>query len=292
MTDLTEREHWHTAADGTRLYARDVGPLKSDFTPLLCLPGLTRNSRDFEPVFEQFAKTRRIIAMDFRGRGKSAHAADPNTYRPDVELQDTLEFIDVLQIDRIAVLGTSRGGIVGLLMAALAKHRLAGLCLNDVGCKLEADGLLRIMGYVGTARTFPSWEVAAAQFAKSAMGFRNISPLQWQTVVKRIYLETNSAIIQNHDLALAQTLPGVQDVMDGKVPELWSLLPTLTDVPFALLRGEGSDLLSSETVQRMADAVPDLVTTTINGRGHVPFLDEPESVAAITQWLERVDLLA
>lgn len=292
MTKIETREHWHSAADGTRLFARDVGPLQGKLTPLLCLPGLTRNSRDFEPVFEKFSDSRRIIAMDFRGRGNSAHSADPNTYRPDVELQDTLEFLDALEIGRVAVLGTSRGGIVGLLMATLAKQRLAGLCLNDVGCKLEADGLLRIMGYVGTARTFSSWEIAAEQFAKSAMGFRNISPLQWQTVVKRIYLKASGGIAHNHDLALAQTLPAVQDVMDGKVPELWSLLPTLTDVPFALLRGEGSDLLSPETVQRMADAVPDLVTTTISGRGHVPFLDEPESVAAITQWLERVDLLA
>jgi pimeloyl-ACP methyl ester carboxylesterase len=288
---VTEREHWHTAADGTRLFTREVGPQAGDLLPLLCLPGLTRNSRDFEPVFEQFGKTRRVIAIDFRGRGKSACAVDPTSYRADVELQDTLGFLDTLGIDRVAVLGTSRGGIVGMLMAALAKQRLAGLCLNDVGCKLEADGLLRIMGYVGTARHYSSWNDVASQFAKSSYGFNGVSPKQWLGVVKRIFSEGENGIVQNHDLALSLTLPSVQDVTDGKVPELWSLLPALSDVPFAVLRGEGSDLLSADTVARMADAVPDLVTTTIADRGHVPFLDEPESVAAIQAWLERVDLL-
>ena len=288
---MTEREQWFAAADGTRLFARDVGPLSSESTALLCLPGLTRNSRDFEPVFEQFGKSRRVIAMDFRGRGQSAYAADPMTYRADVELQDSLGFLDSLEINRVAVLGTSRGGIVGMLMAALAKPRLAGLCLNDVGCKLEAEGLLRIMGYVGETRRYPSWEDAAWQFSQSAMGFSGVSPDYWVKVVKRIFRETESGIVQNHDVALSLTLPSAQDVVDGKVAELWGLLPALTDVPFALLRGAGSDLLSAETVLGMADAVPDLVTTTVAGRGHVPFLDEPESIAAIQAWLERVDLL-
>jgi pimeloyl-ACP methyl ester carboxylesterase len=287
---VTEREHWHTAADGTQLFAREAGPVTSDLTPLLCLPGLTRNSLDFEPVFERFGKQRRIIAMDFRGRGRSAYALDARTYRPDVELQDTLGFLDALKIDRVAVLGTSRGGIVGMVMAALAKQRLAGLCLNDVGCKLEPQGLLRIMDYVGKAQRYSTWNDAALQFSKSAVGFSGVSPELWLTVVRRIFRESENAIVHNHDLALAENLPSIQDVMDSKITELWDVLPGLTDLPFALLRGEGSDLLSAETVSRMADAVPDLVTTTVTARGHVPFLDEPESIAAIQHWLERVDL--
>jgi pimeloyl-ACP methyl ester carboxylesterase len=277
------------AADGTQLYACDFGPQESDLTPLLCLAGLTRNSRDFEHVFANFAETRRVIAMDFRGRGHSAHAADPMSYRPDVELNDTLGFLDALGIAKVAVLGTSRGGIVGLLMGTLAKQRLAGLCLNDVGCKLEAEGLLRIMGYVGSAQNYVSWTDAASAFEKSAVGFS--SSADWDAVVRRIYREDNGRIVPSHDLSLSKTLPSRDDVLAGKVPELWGLLPALTDLPFAVLRAEGSDLLSAETVERMADAVPDLVATTIRGRGHVPFLDEPEGVAAIGHWLERVDLL-
>lgn len=289
---MTEREHWHTAADGTRLFAREVGPLDNDRVPLLCLPGLTRNSRDFEPVFETFGATRRVIAMDFRGRGQSSHAVDPLTYRADVEVQDTLGFLDALQIERVAVLGTSRGGIVGMLMAAVAKQRMAGLCLNDVGCKLEAAGLLRIMGYVGTAQKYKSWNDVALQTAQSAVGFSGVLPQSWLKAVKRIYLQTENGIEQNYDLALARTLPSAQTVTDGKVPELWGLLPALSDMPFAVLRGDGSDLLSAETVAVMMDAVPDLLATVVADRGHVPFLDEPEAVAAIHDWLAKVDAQA
>jgi pimeloyl-ACP methyl ester carboxylesterase len=286
---VTEREHWHTATDGTRLFAREVGPLDNDRVPLLCLPGLTRNSRDFEPVFETFGMSRRVIAMDFRGRGKSAYAADPLTYRADVELQDSLGFLDALQIERVAVLGTSRGGIVGMLMAAVAKPRLAGLCLNDVGCKLEAAGLLRIMGYVGTAQKYKTWNEVALKTAQSAVGFSGVSPKSWLKLVKRIYLQTESGIVQNYDLGLAETMPSVETVSTGKVPELWGLLPALADVPFAVLRGDGSDLLSAGTVARMLVSLPHLVATPVVGRGHVPFLDEPESMAAIHAWLAKVD---
>jgi pimeloyl-ACP methyl ester carboxylesterase len=288
---VTEREHWHTAADGTRLFAREVGPLASDLTPLLCLPGLTRNSRDFEPVFEQFGTTRRVIAMDFRGRGKSGHAADPTTYRPDVELQDTLGFLGALSIHRVALLGTSRGGIVGMLMAAFAKAHLAGLMLNDIGCELQTDGLLRIKDYVAKPVCHESWEAAAKSIATGARGFANVAASQWEAVVRRIYVETTGGIRPSHDPRLANTIPSDDDIRSGKVGELWSVLPALHDVPFALLRGEGSDLLSIATVDRMQREAPGLVASTIAGRGHVPFLDEPKSIAAIQVWLEQVDPL-
>ena len=179
-------DHYFTTGDGTRLYARVEGA-QGNGIPLLCLPGLTRNSADFDPVFKRYADGRVVIGMDFRGRGKSAYAADPATYRPDMELQDTLAFLDHLGISRVAVLGTSRGGIVGLLMAATAKPRLAGLCLNDVGCKLESEGLLRILAYVGAPRHYASWDEAALAFGWSAAGFDNVSFDQWQAVVRRIY---------------------------------------------------------------------------------------------------------
>ena len=281
-------DHYFQAGDGTRLYARVEG-IESGLTPLLCLPGLTRNSADFDPVFGRYARLRQVIGMDFRGRGRSAQAMDPASYRPDVELQDTLAFLDHLGIGRVAVLGTSRGGIVGLVMAATAPQRLAGLCLNDIGCKLETDGLLRIMSYVGADRRYANWDEAALAFGWSASGFDNVPFEQWQAVVRRIYRETADGIVHNHDLALGQSLPAEQDVRDGKVPELWALLPACATLPFAVLRGAGSDLLSAETVTRMQAEAPDLSTTTIPDRGHVPFLDEPESNAALDAWLAEVD---
>ena len=286
---MTERQHWHAAADGTQLFAREVGPRAGDRVPLLCLPGLTRNSRDFEPVFEQFGNSRRVIAMDFRGRGKSGYAADPLFYRPDVELQDTLGFLKALGIDRVALLGTSRGGIVGMLMAAFAKTHLAGLMLNDIGCELQTDGLLRIKDYVAKPACHETWEDAAKSIAAGARGFANVTTSQWEAVVRRIYVETPGGICPSHDRHLADTIPSDDDIRSGKVGELWSVLPALHDVPFALLRGEGSDLLTVATVNRMQLEAPGLVASTVAHRGHVPFLDEPESMAAIQVWLEKVD---
>ena len=227
--------------------------------------------------------------MDFRGRGQSTYAADPMTYRPDVELQDTLGFLSMLEVDRVAVLGTSRGGIVGMLMAAFARAHLAGLMLNDIGCELQTDGLLRIKDYVANPVCYKTWEAVAHAMATGARGFADVSPSQWQAVAKRIYVETADGICPSHDPRLADTIPSDDDIRSGKVAELWSALPALHDVPFALLRGEGSDLLAVATVDRMQREAPGLVASTIARRGHVPFLDEPESIAAIQVWLEQVD---
>jgi pimeloyl-ACP methyl ester carboxylesterase len=279
---------WFTAADGTRLYARDEGP-RNGLTPLLCLAGLTRNSRDFDPVFERYGSSRRVIALDFRGRGRSARAVDPLTYRVDVELQDTTAFLQSLQVERVALLGTSRGGIVGMLMATFAKTFLAGLMLNDIGCALQTDGLQRIKDYVGKPKFYRTWDDVARSTADGARGFSNLTHADWLVMVKRIYIETEARIGPSHDPALAETLPSDDDIRAGKVGELWSILPALADVPFALLRGAGSDLLTEATVDRMKLEAPALKVTTILDRGHVPFLDEAASVTAIDRWLHAVD---
>ena len=132
------RNVWYDSADGLRLFARDYshqGPL----LPVLCLPGLTRNARDFEDVAERLSAERRVICPDFRGRGASQYAGDPKTYRPDVEMADTLALLDHLGIARTVIIGTSRGGLVGMMMAAAAPERVAGLLLNDIGPRLETD---------------------------------------------------------------------------------------------------------------------------------------------------------
>lgn len=257
--------------------------------PLLCLPGLTRNARDFEPVFETFASQRRIIAVDFRGRGLSTFAGDASTYRPDVELADTLAVLNALDVGRVAVLGTSRGGIVGMLMAHTARQNIVGLCLNDIGPAVEAAGLLRIMGYVGTAVQFRSWDEAATALAAVSQGFAAVAHQQWLQVAKRIFCEADGVITHSHDLRLSQSLPPIEDVREGKLADLWSLVPALQKMPIALLRGTGSDLLSVATVERMQSELQHLSVTEVANRGHVPFLDEPESVAAITSWLAEVD---
>jgi pimeloyl-ACP methyl ester carboxylesterase len=284
-----QRDVYVTAADGTRLYADDRGPIASSLTPVLCLPGLTRNSRDFEPVFDLLEGKRRVIAMDLRGRGRSARASDPATYTPTTELQDVLMVLDHLKLRHIALIGTSRGGIVAMAMAALAKQRLAGLFLNDIGGQIEAVSLRRITEMTGRPVRYANWDEAAKGFARNAVGFAALPHETWLKAVKRIYRESDGQIVENHDLALAKMLSPPEAIAAVKPAELWALVPALEDLPVALLRGEGSDLLSPATVQRMRELLPNMKVTTVTGRGHVPFLDEVESVAAIEEWLSRVD---
>lgn len=278
------------AADGTRIFAERHG--RDGLTPLLCLPGLTRNGRDFEPVVEAFAQQRHVITVDFRGRGRSDSAADPLTYRPDVEMGDTLAVLQAFGLSRVAVLGTSRGGLVGLLMATQAADVVAGLCLNDIGPKLEPQGLLRIMSYVGFDLSFADWDSCMRAFGGTSSGFSGVSEAQWLRAVQRCYtLRPDGRVAPFYDLKLATSLPPREDVIAGKIPELWGLLPALQGKPVTCLRGENSDLLSRETLHRLCTELPGAEGVEIANRGHVPFLDEPESVAALTRWLARVDSL-
>jgi pimeloyl-ACP methyl ester carboxylesterase len=286
---VPQRDVYVTAADGTRLFADDRGPIASPLTPVLCLPGLTRNSRDFEPVFGLLEERRRVLALDLRGRGRSDRASDPATYTPATELQDVLQVLDHLQLERVALIGTSRGGIIGMAMAALAKQRLAGLLLNDIGGQIEAVSLQRITETAGRPIRYANWDDAAKGFARHAVGFAPLPHEAWLKVVKRIYRESGGEIVESHDLALVKTLSPPEEVAAGKPAELWPLVPGLAGLPLALLRGEGSDLLSAVTVERMQEMLPEIRVTTIPGRGHVPFLDELESVSAIEDWLVLID---
>jgi pimeloyl-ACP methyl ester carboxylesterase len=255
--------------------------------PLICLPGLTRSTRDFGPVFE-LVRDRKVIAFDFRGRGLSDRA-DPLTYRPDVELADTISFLDHLGVARVAILGTSRGGIVGMLMAALHKPRMAGLLLNDIGPEIEVAGLKRIIGYVGKAASFGSWNEAALALAWSSTGFEHVSHDAWIEVARMIYAEHGGRIISEHDPLLSVNMPSIDQIEREGVKDMWALAPHLSALPLALLRGAGSDLLSAQTVLRMQAECPELVATEVPDRGHVPFLTEQVSRMAILAWLATVD---
>lgn len=276
------------AADGTRIHAVLHGG--GDRTPLLCLPGLTRNGRDFDVVVQQFAGERPVLTVDFRGRGQSDHAADPLSYRPDVELADTLTVLAATGFKRVAVLGTSRGGIVGMLMANAASDFLAGLFLNDIGPRIEPQGLLRIMAYVGVDVSFDSWEAAARAFAAAAPGFHGVLPEHWLRATRQAYRQRDDGrIAPAYDLRLRETLPKAEDVEAGKIPDMWPLLTALAGKPLTCLRGAGSDLLSTETTARLCKELPQAEAVEVPGRGHVPFLDEPASSAALSRWLARVD---
>lgn len=281
-------EHFVAAADDTQLYARDYAADRSGLVPVVCLPGLTRNAKDFETIAPRLAETRRVLAFDFRGRGRSGRA-DPSTYRPDQEVADTLHVLDTLGIERFAIIGTSRGGIAAMVMAARALPRMAGVLFNDIGPRIDKAGLLRIRTYLGTDPQFADWAAAVSALKASNPGFDTLSDEDWLAFARRVYREVNGVPRADYDPLLAQNFPSVADIEAGKVPELWALLDIMADVPSLVLRGEHSDLLSATIVDEMHRHHRRLASVTVKDRGHVPFLDEAESLAAIAAWLRIVD---
>jgi pimeloyl-ACP methyl ester carboxylesterase len=283
---VSPRDIHFRSADGLALYGRDY-PAESNSTPLLCLCGLTRNMRDFEPLAQWLGGSRRLIMMDYRGRGRSAYAENSATYRPDVELADALSLLDQLGIGRVSVIGTSRGGIIAMLMAAKFSHRLKSVLLNDVGPVIERASLLRIASYLGKAVSFGNWGEAVAALKESNPGFDTLSDDEWMDFAKRVFIQKDGRIRNDYDLRLAETFPKPEDIEKSDVPDLWPLFDTLIPLPVTVLRGEHSDLLSAATVAEMKRRHPRLFAYTIKDRGHVPFLDEPDAKAAVQDWLTR-----
>jgi pimeloyl-ACP methyl ester carboxylesterase len=283
------REFTFRTADGLSLFARDCGPEDGALTPLLCLPGLTRNSKDFEPLAQRLGEPRRMVAIDYRGRGRSDYSPDPKTYTPGHELRDAIALLDHLNIARACVVGTSRGGIVAMLMAAHHAKRMAGTVLNDIGPKLEPAGLLRIIKLLERRTPLASWAQAVTALKASSPGIENLAEGGWESFAKRIFKETAEGLVADCDPKLAQNFPSAEDVTNNKIAEMWELFGALTNKPCAVLRGENSDLLSEATVARMSEMHPGLITVTVKDRGHVPFLDEPECVEAIRVVAARCD---
>ncbi len=268
-----------TPADGTRLAYADQG----SGLPLLCLPGLTRTMGDFDYLAPHLPPLR-LIRMDYRGRGASDHSGAA-TYTVPIEAKDALALLDHLGVAQAAVLGTSRGGLIGMLLGAVAKDRLLGLCLNDVGPVIERAGLTRIFGYLGrnpAARTHA--EVAAA-LPRHNPGFANVPPDRWLAEARLHYRETRDGLRITYDPALRDAFLAA---FEGPQADAWPLFDACAGVPLALIRGANSDLLSPETAAEMRRRRPDMILAEVPDRAHVPFLDEPESLAAIRAFLARI----
>jgi pimeloyl-ACP methyl ester carboxylesterase len=281
------RDVWITSADGLRLYARDYES-ENISTPVLCLSGLTRNVRDFEPLIAQAGGRRRFIAMDYRGRGRSQYASDPKTYRVDIEADDALALLGHLGIARAAIIGTSRGGLLAMTLAASAPDKVAGVLFNDIGPVIDKAGLLRIRSYLGKAPHFGSWSEAVDALKRTHAGF-DLSDGEWLAYAHRVYREEDGLPRIDYDPRLGETFPSAEEIEKAALPDLWPLFDLLKPLPCAVLRGEHSDLLSEATVTEMARRHGNLIVETVKNRGHVPFLDEPESLSAIKKWLARVD---
>jgi pimeloyl-ACP methyl ester carboxylesterase len=272
-----------TAEDGVKL-AYDV---TGEGVPLLCLPGLTRNMDDFEPVVDAFSDRAQVIRMDFRGRGGSDFA-DPITYQVPQEAKDVVTLLDHLGIGRAVILGTSRGGIVAMMLAVTARERLAGVILNDIGPDIMAEGLAGIMQYIGRPPAFRTLAEAAEAFP-SVYGdsFRGVPAETWAEFARRIYREEGSKLHLRYDPRLREAVAPAFDP-DAEQPDLWPLFDAFEGLPLGLIRGAGSDILSAETAAEMRRRRPDMAFAELPDRGHVPFLDEPEAQAVIAAVLDQV----
>jgi len=271
--------------DGLKLHYRDyAGP--HERPPILCIPGLTRNARDFEPVAEAFAGEWRVIAVDLRGRGLSDPDPDPLHYIPQVYAGDLVKLLDQLGIADAVFVGTSLGGIVTMVTAMQDVERIAGALLNDVGPRVEPEGLARIGSYVGKPAAFASWDELARSLAeRNSDAFPDWDANQWERFARRTASERNGSIGFDYDPNIAQLF---QAATDQPPAEAWPYYQALAGRPVTVLRGELSDLFSAATAERMQREIPDVELVTIPRAGHAPSLDEPESLAAIERLLGRV----
>ncbi len=271
-----------TTSDGLSLAFEDEG----NGPPVLCLPGLTRNARDFDDLGDARGDRLRLIRLTARGRGASDRDPDPANYAVPVEARDALELLDHLALSRVTIVGTSRGGIIAMLLAAIAKSRLAGVLLNDIGPEIAPEGLARIMSYLGLPPRARDFEAAAAAL-EAVMGaeFPGLSRERWLTCARRWFDEGEAGLVLNYDPALRGAVEGGAA---QPAPDLWPLFDALEGVPLAALRGANSTLLTPETFAAMQARRPDMIAVEVPDRGHVPFLDEPEALAALDALMARV----
>ena len=268
-----------TTSDGARLAYCDEG----QGLPLLCLAGLTRTMADFDYMIPHLPPVR-LIRMDYRGRGASQWTG-PASYTVPQEGRDAMELLTHLGIDKAAILGTSRGGLIGMVLAAMAKDRLLGLCLNDIGPDIHRPGLERIFDYIGRNPAAKTHAEIAAKLPQYNPGFANVPESRWLAEAKTHFIETPKGLAITYDPALREAFIAG---FDGPPVDLWPLWDATQGLPVALIRGANSDLLTSQTVAEMQRRRPDMIHAEVPDRAHIPFLDEPEAVAALHAFIKAV----
>ena len=276
------RDGYFAIRDGLKLHYRDYAG-SADRPPLLCLHGLTRNVRDFADFAERHSPHFRVIALDFRGRGMSDHDPLPARYTPLLYAGDVIELLDQLGIAQAIFVGTSLGGLVTLAIAAMAPDQIAAAILNDVGPELGDVGLDHIRKYVGRGERFASWDEAAQAIERNQhAAFPNYQAADWLAAAHRHCRESEGRVVFDYDPAIADAFNVAEAT--PKV-DMWPLFMALARKPLLVVRGELSELLRPETLERLREAAPDMKSVIVPQVGHAPMLDEPEAAAAIDSFL-------
>lgn len=285
------RDLFYTSRDGLRLHARHYPAPHARRRPALCLPGLTRNARDFHALAGYLSapgnpNAREVYAIDYRGRGRSAHDPNWRNYAIQVETLDVLDLMTVAGIHDAAVIGTSRGGLIAMIMATMRPGSIGAVVLNDIGPVIERDGLSRIVAYTGRVPLPASWEEAATLVRDmNKRHFPAIPAQQWADVARQWFDDVNGRPAHSYDQNLAKAM----SLLDGPVPSLWPQFEALAYAPTLAVRGELSDVLSEETLHQMCMRHPRLETTTVRGQGHAPLLLDEAMQRAISTFLAGAD---
>jgi pimeloyl-ACP methyl ester carboxylesterase len=281
-----------TSRDGLTLYARHYQPDQPLGRPVLCLPGLTRNSRDFHDLATFLSthpsRPREVWCPDYRGRGYSAHDPDYRNYSPLIELLDILDLMAITGLRQAGIIGTSRGGIIAMIMAVLRPTALGALVLNDIGPVIETAGLARIMGYAGKIPIPADWDEATHLVrSMNKRFFTNLTDEDWRKMARQLFSQEDGRPAPSYDVKIASALSEI-DIMQ-KLPEMWPQFESLGDIPVMVLRGENSDLLSARTVEEMARRHARLTAVTIHAQGHAPLLNDRFSMGIIADFLRGTD---
>ena len=280
----------YTSRDGLRLYARHYAVPGAWRRPVVCLAGLTRNARDFHDLATALARPdeggRDVYAVDYRGRGRSEYDADWKNYSILVELNDVLDFMTMRCLSRAAIVGTSRGGLVAMLMAALRPNAMGAVVLNDIGPVIERDGLARIIAYVGRVPLPADWEEATELVRDmNQRQFPAVSAEHWAEFARLVFDEQSGLPAPSYDPNLSKAI----SMMDGPTPELWPQFAALSPVPVLAIRGSNSDILNDRTLAEMKARHPRITAVSVRGQGHAPLLKDAPTIGTIADFLARTD---
>ncbi len=296
MTDLSGalfQEITYTARDGLQLYSRKYPASTTEGCkrrPVVCLAGLSRNSKDFHRLASELSQhpnaNRDVYTLDCRGRGKSQFDPNWRNYALQIELFDVLDFFTLNDVHQAIVFGTSRGGLLAMLLGAAQPTTLGAVILNDIGPVIDTAGLARIAGYVGRTPTPHSWQQAGEAIKRhNKAHFPNVTDEQWVEIAKQWFNEKDGKPAPGYDKKLGQALAALK----GKIPDLWAQFETLKHVPLLVLRGANSDILSEATVEEMLRRHPHAFAHTVANEGHAPLLHDDETHTAVVNFLSTIE---
>ncbi len=295
MSNIPISDHYVTARDGLRLHVREHGERTAPGLPVVCLPGLARTTHDFEVLAGALAgdprRRRRVLALDYRGRGLSDHDPNPDNYSIPVELDDLLSVLTARAVPAAVFVGTSRGGLILMTLAAARPAAIAGAVLNDIGPVVEMEGLMRIKGYVGKLAQPRGFE-DGAEILRGLFGgqFPRLGKADWLAAACRTWAEQNGRLVLTYDPKLAHVLAAVDPA--HPLPTLWPQFDALAAVPLMVIRGANSDILSAAAVEAMRTRRREMTTLVVPDQGHAPLLAEADTIGHIVEFVAQCEAAA